>query len=86
MIDGKNKKGDQLATEITRMLGAYASANQFSVGLLNNQLKRKNSLIRTLEARLATITENVKGQASVEIEQAMVADKNEIEMLKTKLE
>ena len=68
------------------MLGAYASANQFSVGLMNNQLKRKNHLVRTLEARLATTAENAKGQASVEMEQARVADKNEIEMLKTKLE
>jgi hypothetical protein len=86
MTDGKNKKSDQLATEIAGTLGAYASANQFSVGLLNNQLKRKNRLIRTLEARLATAAENAKGQASMEIEQARVADKNEIEMLKTKLE
>jgi hypothetical protein len=61
MTDGKNKKSDQLAIEIAGTLGAYASANQFSVGLLNNQLKRKNHLIRTLEARLATSTENAKG-------------------------
>jgi hypothetical protein len=86
MTDGKNKKSDQLATEIAGTLGAYASANQFSVGQLNNQLKRKNRLIRTLEARLATATENAKGQASMEMEQARVADKNEIEVLKAKLE
>jgi tellurite resistance protein len=86
MTDGKNKKNEQFATEIAGTLGAYASANQFSVGLLKNQLKRKNRLIRTLEARLASATENAKGQASVEIEQARLADKNEIEVLKTKLE
>ena len=86
MIDGQDKKSDQLATEIAGTLGAYASANQFSVGLLNNQLKRKNRLIKTLEARLATAEENAKGQASMEIEKARVAEKNEIEMLKTKLE
>jgi hypothetical protein len=63
-----------------------SSVNQFSVGLLKNQLKRKNRLIRTLEARLASAMENAKGQASVEIEQARLADKNEIEVLKTKLE
>jgi hypothetical protein len=86
MTDGKDKKSDQFATEIAGMLGAYASANQFSVGILKNQLKRKNRLIRTLEARLATATENAKGQASVEIEQARLAEKNEIEMLRAKLE
>jgi hypothetical protein len=56
MIDGKNKKNEQFATEIAGMLGAYASANQVSVGLLKNQLNRKNRLIRTLEARLASAT------------------------------
>jgi hypothetical protein len=86
MTDGKDKKSDQFATEIAGTLGAYASANQFSVGLLKNQLKRKNRLIRTLEARLATAAENAKGQASVEIEQARLADKNEIEVLRAKLE
>jgi hypothetical protein len=35
---------------------------------------------------LAITIENAKGQASVEMEQARVADKNEIGMLKTKLE
>jgi hypothetical protein len=83
MIDGKDKKNEQFATEIPGMLGVYASANQFSVGLLKNQLKRKNRLIRTLEARLASAMENAKGQASVEIEQARLADKNEIEVLKS---
>ena len=86
MIDGKNKKNEQFATKIVGTLGAYASVNQFSVGLLKNQLNRKNHLIRTLEARLALATENARGQVSVEIEQARLGDKNEIEVLKTKLE
>ena len=73
-------------TEIAGTLGAYASINQFLVGLLKNQLKQKNHLIKTLEARLATATETAKDQVSVGIEQARLADKNEIELLKTKLE
>jgi hypothetical protein len=68
MTDGKDKKNEQFVTEIAGMLGAYASVNQFSVGILKNQLKIKNRLIRTLEARLAIAAENAKGQASVEIE------------------
>jgi hypothetical protein len=61
MTDGKNKKNEQFATEIAGMLGAYASTNQFSVGLLKNQLKRKNFLIKTLKSRLASSMENAKG-------------------------
>jgi hypothetical protein len=40
----------------------------------------------TLEARLATTTETAKDHASVGIEKARLDDKNEIELLKTKLE
>jgi hypothetical protein len=86
MTDGKNKKSDEFATEIAGTLGAYASANQFSVGMLKNQLKRKNRLIKTLEARVASAAESAKSQASGEIELARLADKKEIEVLKTKLE
>jgi hypothetical protein len=85
MTDGKDKKNEHFATEIARTLGAYATVNQFLVGILKNQLKRKNPLIKTLEARLATVTETTKDQASVGIEQARLVDKSEIEMLKTKL-
>jgi hypothetical protein len=86
MTDGKNKKNEEFATEIAGTLGAYASANQFSVGVLKNQLKRKNRLIKTLEARVASATESAKGQVSGEIELARLADKKEIEVLKAKLE
>jgi hypothetical protein len=86
ITDGKDKRNEQFVTKIAGTLGAYAMANQFSVGVLKNQLKRKDRLIKTLEARLATTAEAAKDQASVGIEQARLADKNEIELLKTRLE
>jgi hypothetical protein len=86
LTDGKDKKTEQFTTEIAETLGAYATANQFSVEVLKNQLKRKNRLIKTLESRLAIATEAAKDQASVGIEQARLANKSEIELLKTKLE
>jgi hypothetical protein len=39
LTDGKDKKNEQFATEIDGTLGAYATAKQFSVGVLKNQLK-----------------------------------------------
>jgi hypothetical protein len=39
ITDGKDKKNEQFMTKIAGTLGAYASANQFSVELLKNQLK-----------------------------------------------
>jgi multidrug efflux pump subunit AcrA (membrane-fusion protein) len=53
---------------------------------LKNQLKQKNCLIKTLEAKLATTMEAAKDKVSVGIEQARLANKSEIELLKTKLE
>jgi hypothetical protein len=86
LTDGKDKKKEEFATEIAGTLGAFATANQFSVGVLKNQLKRKNRLIKTLEAKLATAEEAAKDQANTGIEQARMADKKEIELLKAKLE
>jgi hypothetical protein len=60
LTDGKDKKKEEFATEIAGTLGAYATTNQFSVGVLKNQLKRKNRLIKTLEAKLATAEEAAK--------------------------
>ena len=45
---------EEFATHIARTLRAFATAKQYSVGSLKEQLKRKNRLIRTLEAKLAT--------------------------------
>jgi vacuolar-type H+-ATPase subunit H len=53
---------------------------------LKNQLKQKNRLIKTLEAKIATTVEDAKDQASVGIEQARMTNKREIELLKDKLE
>jgi hypothetical protein len=86
ITDGRNKKRDEFATEIAGTLGVYATANQVSVAALKNQLKAKNWLIKTLEARIASAVEDAKSQASGEIELAQLADKKEIEFLKTKLE
>jgi hypothetical protein len=60
LTDGKDMKKEEFTTEIAGTLGAYATTNQFSVGVLKNQLKQKNHLIKTLEAKLATAEEATK--------------------------
>jgi len=86
LIDGKDMKKEEFVTEIAETLGAFATTNQFLVGVLKNQLEWKNCLIKTLEAKLATTEEAAKEQANTGIEQARMANKKEIEMLKAKLE
>jgi hypothetical protein len=60
--------------------------NQHSVESLRDQLKWKNRLIKTLEARLATTETTTRDQGNSGIEQARVADQKEIERLKANLE
>jgi hypothetical protein len=86
LTDGRAMKKEEFATQIAGTLGAFATANQYSVGTLKDQLKRKNHLIKTLEAKLATTEAAAKDQANTGLEQARVADQKEIERLKADLE
>ena len=70
MTDGKVVKEEEFADEIAGTLGAYAIANQCSVGTLKAQLKRKNLLISKVEAKVATTEENASDEVSKSLEQA----------------
>jgi hypothetical protein len=86
MTDGKAVKEKFFAEEIIGMLGAYATANQYLVGTLTTQLKRKNLLISKLEAKVATAKANVRDEVSRSLEEARIADLHEIEKLRSDLE
>jgi hypothetical protein len=86
LTDGRVMKMEEFATQIEGTLGAFTTANQYSVGTLKDQLKRKNILIKTLEAKLATAEVAAKDQANTGLEQAIVAAQKEIERLKADLE
>jgi hypothetical protein len=86
LTDGRAMKKEEFATQIAGTLGAFTTANQYSFGTLKDQLKRKNRLIKTLEAKLATAEATTKDQANTGLEQARVADQKEIEWLKADLE
>jgi hypothetical protein len=86
LTDGRAMKKEEFATQIAGTLGAFTIANQYSVGTLKDQLKRKNCLIKTLEAKLATTEVVAKDQANTGLEQAREADQKEIEWLKSDLE
>jgi len=86
LANGKAMKKEEFATQITGMLGAFATANQFSIGSLKEQLNRKNRLIRTLESKLATSEENARDQVNTGLDQARAVDQKEIERLRSDLE
>jgi hypothetical protein len=54
LVDGRAMTKEEFATHIAGTLGAFATANQYSVESLKEQLKQKNCLIKTLEDKLAT--------------------------------
>jgi hypothetical protein len=86
LADGRAMKKEEFATQIAGTLGAFASANQYFVGFLKEQLKRKNCLISKLEAKLATTEANARDQVNTGLEQARVADQKKIEQLRSDLE
>jgi hypothetical protein len=86
LADGKDMKKQEFATQIVGTLGAFAVTNQYSIESLRDQLKWKNRLIKTLEARLATTETTTRDQANSGIEQARAVDQKEIKRLKADLE
>jgi DNA repair exonuclease SbcCD ATPase subunit len=86
LADGKAMKKEEFTTQIVGTLGAFATANQYFVESLKEQLKQKNHLISTLEAKLATAEENVGDQVNTGLEQAKATDQKEIEQLRSVLE
>jgi hypothetical protein len=86
MTDGKAVKEEEFTKEIAGTLGAYAMANQYSVGTLKVQLKRKNLLINKLEARVVMTEANARDQAKKGLEEARAADQREIKQLRVELE
>jgi hypothetical protein len=85
LTDGRAIKKEEFATKIVGTLGDFAIENQYSVGTLKDQLKRKNRLIKTLEAKLATVEVVAKDQMNIGLEQARVVDQKEIERFKVNL-
>ena len=86
MTDGKATKEKEFTEEIAGTLGAYATANQYSVGTLMAQLKQKNLLINKLEAKVATAEANVRDEVNMSLKEARIVDLREIEKLKFDLE
>jgi len=67
-------KKQEFATRIAGTLGAFAIANQYSIRSVKEQLQRKNRLIRTLEAKIATIEDTIRDQVNIGLELVRAAD------------
>jgi hypothetical protein len=86
LADGRIMKKEDFATQIAGRLGAFTTANQYFVGSLKDQLKRKNRLIKTLEAKMDIVETAARDQTNTCIDQPRAADQKEIERLQSNLE
>jgi hypothetical protein len=86
LTKGKAVEEEEFTNEIEGTLGAYATTNQYSVGTLKAQLKRKNLLIGKLEAKVATTEENSRNEMRKSLEQARIVNLQEIKKLRSNLE
>ena len=64
LIDGEALEEVELAEEIAGSLGAYATANQFSVGTLKERLKQKDLLINQLQNQIKTVEEDIRSEVN----------------------
>jgi hypothetical protein len=64
LTDDEALEEEEFTDEIAGTLGAYATANQYSVGTLRQQLKQKNLLISKLQAQIATVEATTKNEAN----------------------
>jgi hypothetical protein len=86
LTHGEALEEEEFANEIRGRLGAYEKTNQYSVGTLKARLKQKNLLINKLKAQIEKVEANAKDEENKYLEEAIVADQQEIKQIKSNLE
>jgi hypothetical protein len=86
LTNGEALEEEEFVDEVEGTLGAYEMTNQYSVGTLKARMKKKNLLIRKLEAQVATTEANARDEANKGIKQSREVDQHEIKRLRSKLE
>ena len=86
LTNGEALEEEEFVDEVEGTLGAYEMTNQYSVGTLKAQMKKKNLLIRKLEAQVATTEANARDEVNKGIKQSRAVDQQEIKRLRSKLE
>jgi hypothetical protein len=69
LLDGKNLEEEDFSTEVACSLGAFATANLFSVDNLKERLRQRNQLINQLQDQIRNAENNVKKEVSKGLEQ-----------------
>ena len=86
LLYGKTLEEEDFATEVAGSLGAFATANQFSVSNLKEKLKQKDMLIGQLQNQMKTVEKNVRSEINKDFEKIRANDRQEIQQLKSGLD
>jgi ribosome-binding protein aMBF1 (putative translation factor) len=75
LYDGNNRDDSEFVKEVAGSLGAFATANQWSVENLAEQLRHKNLLVGQLQDQMLTMEQTVKNKMSQDFEQIRAYDR-----------
>jgi hypothetical protein len=59
LYDGQALEEEEFSMEVAGTLGAFATTNQYSVGNLKEQLKKKDLLVRQLQNQIKIVEQSV---------------------------
>jgi hypothetical protein len=81
LYDGQNRDDTEFAKEVVGWLGAFATANQWSVENLSQQLQQKSMLVEKLQNKIHTNERTIQNRMSRYFEQIKAYDKKQIQRL-----
>jgi hypothetical protein len=86
LYDGNDRDDSEFAKEVAGSLGAFATANQWSVENLAEKLRHKILLVGQLQDQILTMEQTVKNKMSQDFEQIRAYDRHQIQQLRANLE
>ena len=86
LIDRHNLEEEDFATEIAGSMGAMETTNFFIVGNMRTRIKKSDNMIAQLQDQLKNVEDKIREEVSKSLEQTRVAEKLEIQSLKTSLD
>jgi ribosome-binding protein aMBF1 (putative translation factor) len=81
LYDGNDCDDSEFAKDVAGSLGAFATANQWSVENLAEQLKQKNLLVAQSQDQILTMEQTVKKKMNQDFEQIRAYDMHQIQQL-----
>jgi hypothetical protein len=86
VYDGNDQDGPEFAKEVAGSLGAFSTANQWSVDNLTEQLRHKCLLVEHLQNQIYTTEQTIRNRMNQDFEQIRASDRQQIKQLQDNLE